>query len=219
MRDSMVFYRNFRDAVSKLPAEQRLEAYEAIFAYALDGESPGDGVVGAVVQMIVPAIDKNNQRYENGKKGGRPKNQTEPNQNQTKPNNNQTEPNRNQVEPKCKVRSDKCEVLSEKEESEKDAFILADGSAFVLPSSRIAEYEKTFPNVNVKAELLRCRLKHNAMRQKRNQLTIEQYIVNWLINAQSDEKKKPSFSDMLQRNEKFDDKFLNDLRGRNGNMI
>ena len=100
MRDSMVFYRNFRDALAKLPPEIRLEAYEAIFAYALDEQEPGDGVAGAIVQCFVPTIQKNNQRYENGKHGGRPKNQTE-----TKP-----EPNETEHEPKCKVLSDKCEV-------------------------------------------------------------------------------------------------------------
>jgi len=105
MRDSMVFYRNFRDAIEKLPPDIRLEAYEQIFAYAFDEKKPSDGIAGAIVQMIVPQIDKNNKRYEDGKKGGRP-----PKQNQTetitKPNQNQTETT---PEPKCKsVRVSEC---------------------------------------------------------------------------------------------------------------
>lgn len=111
MRDSMVFYRNFRDALAKLPPDIRLEAYEQIFAYAFDEEKPSEGIAGAVVQMVVPQIDKNNERYENGKKGGRPpKNQTET---KPKPNQNQTETT---SEPKCKsVRVKECKSVSVEE--------------------------------------------------------------------------------------------------------
>lgn len=106
----MVFYRNFRDALSVLPPEQRLLAYEAIFAYGLDGIRPEGGVVGAMVQLIIPAIDKNNQRYENGKKGGRPK---KPNVTKQEPNNNQTEPNVTNPEPKGKRLNVKGKVLKD----------------------------------------------------------------------------------------------------------
>lgn len=108
MRDSMVFYRNFRDALAKLPPDIRLEAYEQIFAYAFDDEDPSDSIAGAVVQMVVPQIDKNNKRYEDGKKGGqygalggRPK--KNPTETPEKPLENPTET------PKCKsVRVEEC---------------------------------------------------------------------------------------------------------------
>lgn len=75
MRDSFVFYRSFVKSAKKLPPEQRLALYEAIIDYALDETEPGDDdiVVAAIMEAIVPQIDANNQRYENGKKGGRPK--------------------------------------------------------------------------------------------------------------------------------------------------
>lgn len=95
MRDSMIFYRNFRDALSRLPDKDRLEAYEALFNYALDDMEIPFTTAGAFVQILVPLIDKNNRHYENGKKGGRPK--SKPNENQTetksKPNHNQFETN------------------------------------------------------------------------------------------------------------------------------
>lgn len=90
MRNSVVFYRNFRDALSRLPDTERLEAYEILFNYALDDTPIPYSIAGAFVQTLVPLIDKNNKRYENGKKGGRPPkhNQTETKQ---KPSGNQSD--------------------------------------------------------------------------------------------------------------------------------
>ena len=75
MRDSFVFYRSFVKSAKKLPPEQRLALYEAIISYALDGVEPSDDdvIISAIMEVIFPQIEANNQRYENGKKGGRPK--------------------------------------------------------------------------------------------------------------------------------------------------
>ena len=75
MRDSFVFYRSFVKSAKKLSPEQRLALYEAIIDYALDGVEPSDDdiVIAAIMEVIFPQIEANNQRYENGKKGGRPK--------------------------------------------------------------------------------------------------------------------------------------------------
>ena len=220
MRDSVVFYRSFYEAMKELPETDQAAIYNALFAYALDGEEPQlSGVQSAVFKLMRPSIDSNNQRYENGCKGGRPKTKTEPNQNQ-----NRTKPKPYEDED---VYED--ESVNEYEDGEdriartrEDAFLLADGSAFVLPSARIAEFEKTFPDVNVKAELLRCRLKHNAMRQRRNVTTIKQYIVNWLINAQGDAKKArsgTSFTDIPQREPVENSQLLRELSAKPGNLI
>ena len=85
MRDSVVFYRSFYEAAQKLSKTERLRFYDAFFAYALNGEVPENlGASWALFTMAKPLVDKNNQRFENGKKGGRPsKTKTEPNQNQT----------------------------------------------------------------------------------------------------------------------------------------
>lgn len=76
MRDSFVFYRSFRKSAGRLSPEQKLELYEAIMDYAFDEVPPGedsDIVIAAIMEAIIPQIDANNQRFENGKKGGRPK--------------------------------------------------------------------------------------------------------------------------------------------------
>ena len=88
-RDSFVFYRSFEECIAELSPDIQIECYKAIVHYALDGIEPdADGVVMAMFRAFKPQIDANNKRYENGKRGGRPRaNQTETN---IKPKDNQT---------------------------------------------------------------------------------------------------------------------------------
>lgn len=98
MRKSVVFYRSFYDAIRGLPPEQFKSSALAILEYGLDGKEPDtDGIERAIFCMAKPQIDANNQRYENGIKGGRPK--TKANQDITKANQDITKP-----EPKEKVK-------------------------------------------------------------------------------------------------------------------
>lgn len=99
MRDSIVFYRSFYEAIKELPPEDFKRTVEAIMEYGLnDTEVVASGVAKAIFIMAKPQIDKNNKRYENGSKGGR-----KPKENQTitkkEPNDNQMitniEPNDN----------------------------------------------------------------------------------------------------------------------------
>lgn len=100
MRDSMVFYRSFSEALDHLPSEQYKEAMHAILHYAFDGTIPDcEGIAYAIYIMAKPQIDANNRKYENGKKGGRPSKQTETKE---KPNNNQSKTKENPTETKPK---------------------------------------------------------------------------------------------------------------------
>lgn len=74
IRDSFVFYRSFAKAIKRLKSdEERLELYDAIIAYGLDGEeTENSAIVSALMELIVPQIDANNKRFVDGKKGGRP---------------------------------------------------------------------------------------------------------------------------------------------------
>lgn len=91
MRDSIVFYRSFLEATEELPAEDFKRCIMTILKYGLDEEIPQtNGIEKTIFIMAKPQIDKNNKRYENGKKGGRPKNQTET---EEEPNNNQNKTN------------------------------------------------------------------------------------------------------------------------------
>lgn len=85
-RDSFVFYRSFAECIQELDPAVRMDCYEAIVNYALDGIEPeADGVVMAMFKAIKPQIDANNKRFVDGKKGaefgklgGRPKKDKNP---------------------------------------------------------------------------------------------------------------------------------------------
>ena len=90
MRESMVFYKSFLVSIRLLPKKYQLQFYNALFDYGFDGIVPDDlpGGAAALFNALKPQIDANNRKFENGKKGGRPKG----NQKETKPkpNDNQT---------------------------------------------------------------------------------------------------------------------------------
>ena len=111
-RDSMVFYKSFFEAIKDLPPEEFKKCAVALMEYGLEGKEPETaGIEKTVYIMAKPQIDKNNQRYENGKKGGKTVTDSEPNRNQTvtkpEPNDNQTgtkqEPNCENAEPNVNV--------------------------------------------------------------------------------------------------------------------
>ena len=79
-RESFVFYRSFYEAAERLSdPTKRLDLYEAVIRYALDGEAgTADETILMALELCKNTIDKNNRRYENAKKGGRPKNEDEP---------------------------------------------------------------------------------------------------------------------------------------------
>jgi DnaD/phage-associated family protein len=124
MRDSIVFYRSFYEAIKEIPMEEQGIVYNAIYGYALDGIFPElKGVAKAIFLLVKPQIDANNSKYENGKKGGRTKTEPNPNQSETKdePNPNQSEtkdePNEN-VNVNVNVNVNEKAVAEEKEKKE-----------------------------------------------------------------------------------------------------
>ena len=102
MRDSLVFYRSFYEAIKDLPAEQYKQCMDAIMQYALDGIEPSiGGIAYSIFTLVKPQIDANNKRFENGKKGGRPSKSTE-NTEVTEVTETKEKPNRNQTKTKVK---------------------------------------------------------------------------------------------------------------------
>ena len=89
MRDGFVFYRSFFESFEDLSKKDKLTLFDALCNYALNDIEPElSGTTAAIFKLLKPQVDANNRRYENGKKGGRPKgNQTET---KTKPNRNQS---------------------------------------------------------------------------------------------------------------------------------
>lgn len=96
VRDSIVFYRSWLEAIKNLPREMQGEVLTAIIEYGLDGETTESlkPITRAMLAIVKPQIDANNVKYENGKKGaehgskgGRPKKEN-PNETPHKPQEN-----------------------------------------------------------------------------------------------------------------------------------
>ncbi len=67
MRDSVLFYRSFYDALKNIPSDERLKVYDAIMEYGMYDRDPDlEGVALAIFLLAKPQIDANNKRYENG---------------------------------------------------------------------------------------------------------------------------------------------------------
>ena len=127
MRDGFVFYRSFFESFEDLSKKDKLILFDALCNYALNDIVPElTGTTNAIFKLLKPQVDANNRRYENGKKGGRPKaNQTET---KTKPNDNQTE---TKLKPKEKEKDkdkDKVKVKDKDKDKQQDK---------VLGSSRV----------------------------------------------------------------------------------
>ena len=76
-KESFVFYASFYEALQDLKDKERLKMYDAICELALNNkEIKMAGLAKTIFTLIKPQILANQKRYENGKKGGRPKKET-----------------------------------------------------------------------------------------------------------------------------------------------
>lgn len=101
MRDSFIFYRSIYEAIRDLPRDVQGEIYTAIMEYGLYGKETEQlkPIARSIFTLVKPLLHNDITRFENGKRGGRPKNL---NKTETEPNNNRAEteqkPNQNQSE-------------------------------------------------------------------------------------------------------------------------
>ena len=145
-RDSFVFYRSFRDALSDLPSDGRARLFMAIADYSLDGIEPSlDGIGLTIWKLIRPNLNASRTRFENGCKGGAPIGNT--NAKKTYPNNrNSTEiqPNINQETSNKDMDKDE-EGDKDKDKEEKED--MDNGVSFDTsqPITPIIEFEEVKP--------------------------------------------------------------------------
>ena len=79
MRDSVLFYRSFRQSIGRLNLTDQAELYNAIIDYALDDIIPNlSGYQMSIFELISPQIDANNKKFTDGCKGGRPPSNNHP---------------------------------------------------------------------------------------------------------------------------------------------
>lgn len=93
MRNSFVFYGSWWEAIKNLPRDVQGDVLTAIIEYGLTGVTTGQlkPIAKAMLAMAKTQIDINNQRFENGKKGGRKKTGSNQTETKPKPSSNQTE--------------------------------------------------------------------------------------------------------------------------------
>lgn len=76
-RDSFIFYRSFYEVIQDLNKDDKLQLINAICELSLnDNKIELEGITKILFKVIEPQLQANNDRYNNGKKGGRPKNKT-----------------------------------------------------------------------------------------------------------------------------------------------
>ncbi|MGH1520575.1 DUF6291 domain-containing protein [Chryseobacterium sp. JK1] len=120
-RDGFVFYRSFYEGIKDLPRDIQGDVLTAIMEYGLNGVTTENlkPIARAIFTLIKPQLDANNQKFMNGKGGGRPPKE-KPNHNleetKPKPNDNQTI---TKQEPKEKVKVKEKEKV--KEESKRES--------------------------------------------------------------------------------------------------
>lgn len=76
MKDSMVIYRSFYDAIKELPQQNQIEIWGAVHLFGFDGIEPElTGISKTIFTLIKPQIQANNRKAEigkaNGEKGGK----------------------------------------------------------------------------------------------------------------------------------------------------
>lgn len=103
MRDSMVFYRSWFDAARNLNPKDFKAAILAVADYGMADKEPElSGFAESFFTMAKPFIDVNTKRYENGKKGGRPRKNDGANDGESTPKKTEYKPKENQAETKSK---------------------------------------------------------------------------------------------------------------------
>ena len=232
MRDSIVFYRSFYEAVKDLPPDDFKKSVCAIMDYGLDGTVPDtSGIEKTIYVLAKPQIDKNNQRYENGKSGGRKpiSNQTET---KTEPNDNQNvtkaEPNVN-VNDNVNVNvndnvNDKRLFAPDDESPCAGKFLLNDGSEYIITENDVETYQQLYQGIDVREELRKIEAWCLSNRKKRKtRKGARRFFNGWLNRAQNesrpdhpDKSKKNTFTSFNQRhydNDELEKMLLNTRPG------
>jgi len=234
-RKSFVMHQSWATLIRELPNEQAGDLIKAICRYQDDPEAmPEDPIMAAVFGMIREKLDEDADAYE---ETCRRRSEAAAARWADAKASNSMQKDANAYNSMQKDGDTESDTESDSESSYEDedararareaaaSFELADGSSWSPEADRVREYEKGFPELDVRNELLRCAIKHNAMdaRRRKNVTNVEQYIVNWLITAQSDQKKTArsgtSFADIPQREPVATSQLMKELAAKAGNLI
>lgn len=145
-----VFLPSYLEAIRALPREERLELFEALCTYGVEGTEPetDNGVVRAMMTLLKPNVEQSRKRYlasrENGSKGGRPRK----NPGETQPEPSESKEKDKEMEKEMEMDKEE-ERETEKETETADAAVSVCGAASCRPMG-------AFENVSMtKGELTR----------------------------------------------------------------
>lgn len=153
VRDAVVFYRSFLEAIEELDEKDQLAAYRNIVNYGINGIEPNEkGPARAVFLMAKPQIDSNNKKYENGLK---PKKQVT-----SKPEaSHKQDGSRQEAKEKDKDKDKEKDLKDSSPEPKISSgptagkFILNDGTEYTIPENDVDYYQKLYPGVDVRGEI------------------------------------------------------------------
>jgi hypothetical protein len=173
-RDSIVVYRSFYEAAKALTDKEELELYRAIFEFGLDHKNAEMGpMAAAMFKLIKPQLEANYKKWQNGMRGGRPK-QSESEQ----------EPKDNQKETKDEPN----ENVNVNDNDNANVFIglqLNDKSLFPIFDDDLDKWRDLYPAVNVEQELRNMVgwIDGNPTKRK-TKSGIKKFINSWLSKEQ-----------------------------------
>ena len=217
-RDSFIFYRSFYEAIEDIDTESQLELYNAICRKSLyDEDIELHGVAGTLYKLIRPQLDANTERYENGKKGGRPKKETTGFEKEKTTGFEKEKPNNNVNE---NVNVNKKENIKEKltasEDKSSSASVKANKHKYgkykhvLLKDEELQSLKEDYQNWNELIEYLDEYIEMKGYKAKSHYLCIKKWVVD-AVKRNGKPKKESNFE---QRN--YDD--LSFLYANGGNQ-
>lgn len=237
-KESFVFYRSFYEAIKNLDEKDQLGLYNAICEYSLEGKltSELEGVIRAMFTLIKPNIDSTNAKYkasvENGKKGGRPKKNSDnkkDKKNLGKPNNNPKE-NKGKAKVNLNVDVDVDVDVNEdvndnedKKESIKKK-TLGEFKKVKLTEDEINKLKEEYPkHFEVIIKQLDDYKKMTGKTYKEDYLAIRNWVIKsciekGLIDEFDIEPKKPSKSKQQQEQQEMSEEELKEVKKKLSNL-
>ena len=64
MKETLILYKDWWEAIKSIPTNMQLEAYNSICAYAFEGVQPTDPMIAAVTALMRSAIDRDKAKWE-----------------------------------------------------------------------------------------------------------------------------------------------------------
>ena len=173
-RDSIVVYRSFYEAAKALTDKEELELYRAIFEFGLDHKNAEMGpMAAAMFKLIKPQLEANYKKWQNGMRGGRPKQE----ESKDKPKDNQKE-----------TKDEPNENVNVNDNDNANVFIglqLNDKSLFPIFDDDLGKWRDLYPAVNVEQELRNMVgwIDGNPTKRK-TKSGIKKFINSWLSKEQ-----------------------------------